>query len=64
MSFEWIESDHCDIEISVEPEKGKVFLIVREDGGCDGKVGALTVLNREEAIKLRSYLNYFIKETE
>lgn len=63
MSFECIESDYCDIEISVEPEKGKVFLIVREDG-FDGKVGALTVLNREEAIKLRSYLNYFIKETE
>ena len=61
MSYEYIESNDCDIEISVEPENGKIYLIVRENA-FDGKVGALTVLNREEAIKLRGYLNQLIEE--
>ena len=59
MPFETIESDYCDVEICVESEK--LFLIVREDG-FDGKVSALTTLNREEAIQLRGYLNQFIGE--
>ena len=57
--FNVIESDYC--YLYAEQKNDKLFVLVREDG-FDGKVNAMTTLNREEAIQLRGYLNQFIGE--